>query len=168
MPKALHFGGGNIGRGFIGKILADAGYEVAFADINTAVIDRLNRDHTYRVHVVGDGVDEYQTVNHVRGVNSGDAAVMTAEIAAANLVTTAVGPTVLEIIAPQLAQTLAARYRAGGAPLNIIACENMVRGSSFLKEKVLAAAPSAKKKPSASPDANSLKAASSPQTTSKR
>ena len=140
MPKALHFGGGNIGRGFIGKILADAGYEVAFADINTAVIDRLNRDHTYRVHVVGDGVDEYQTVNHVRGVNSGDAAVMAAEIAAADLVTTAVGPTVLEIIAPQLAQTLAARYRAGGAPLNIIACENMVRGSSYLKEKVLAAA----------------------------
>ena len=65
---------------------------------------------------------------------------MTAEIAAADLVTTAVGPTVLEIIAPQLAQTLAARYRAGGAPLNIIACENMVRGSSYLKEKVLAAA----------------------------
>ena len=51
--KALHFGGGNIGRGFIGKILAEAGYEVVFADINMTVIDRLNRDHTYRVHVVG-------------------------------------------------------------------------------------------------------------------
>ena len=138
--KALHFGGGNIGRGFIGKILAEAGYEVVFADINMTVIDRLNQDHGYTVHVVGEGVDQKETVTNVRGINSGDEAVMTAAISDATLVTTAVGPPVLEILAPLLARSLAARYRAGGAPLNIIACENMVRGSSFLKEKVLAAA----------------------------
>ena len=138
--KALHFGGGNIGRGFIGKILAEAGYEVVFADINMTVIDRLNQDHGYTVHVVGEGVDQKETVKNVRGINSGDEAVVTAEISDATLVTTAVGPPVLEILAPLLARSLAARYRAGGAPLNIIACENMVRGSSFLKEKVLAAA----------------------------
>ena len=138
--KALHFGGGNIGRGFIGKILAEAGYEVAFADINMTVIDRLNQDHGYTVHVVGEGVDQKETVKNVRVINSGDEAAVTAEISDATLVTTAVGPPVLEILAPLLARSLAARYRAGGAPLNIIACENMVRGSSFLKEKVLAAA----------------------------
>ncbi|WP_281839887.1 mannitol-1-phosphate 5-dehydrogenase [Cardiobacterium hominis] len=138
--KALHFGGGNIGRGFIGKILAEAGYEVVFADINMTVIDRLNQDHGYTVHVVGEGVDQHETVKNVRGINSGDEAAVTAEISDATLVTTAVGPPVLEILAPLLARSLAARYRAGGAPLNIIACENMVRGSSFLKEKVLAAA----------------------------
>ena len=138
--KALHFGGGNIGRGFIGKILAEAGYEVVFADINRTVIDRLNQDHGYTVHVVGEGVDQHETVKNVRGINSGDEAAVTAEISDATLVTTAVGPPVLEILAPLLARSLAARYRAGGAPLNIIACENMVRGSSFLKEKVLAAA----------------------------
>jgi len=138
--KALHFGGGNIGRGFIGKILAEAGYEVVFADINMTVIDRLNQDHGYTVHVVGEGVDQKETVTNVRGINSGDEAAVTAEISDATLVTTAVGPPVLEILAPLLARSLAARYRAGGAPLNIIACENMVRGSSFLKEKVLAAA----------------------------
>ncbi len=138
--KALHFGGGNIGRGFIGKILAEAGYEVVFADINMTVIDRLNQDHGYTVHVVGEGVDQKETVKNVRGINSGDEAAVTAEISDATLVTTAVGPPVLEILAPLLARTLAARYRAGGAPLNIIACENMVRGSSFLKEKVLTAA----------------------------
>ena len=138
--KALHFGGGNIGRGFIGKILAEAGYEVVFADINMTVIDRLNQDHGYTVHVVGEGVDQKETVKNVRGINSGDEAVVTAEISDAALVTTAVGPPVLEILAPLLARSLAARYRAGGAPLNIIACENMVCGSSFLKEKVLAAA----------------------------
>ncbi len=138
--KALHFGGGNIGRGFIGKILAEAGYEVVFADINMTVIDRLNQDHGYTVHVVGEGVDQKETVKNVRGINSGDEAADTAEISDATLVTTAVGPPVLEILAPLLARSLAARYRAGGAPLNIIACENMVRGSSFLKEKVLTAA----------------------------
>ena len=138
--KALHFGGGNIGRGFIGKILAEAGYEVVFADINMTVIDRLNQDHGYTVHVVGEGVDQHETVKNVRGINSGDEAAVTAEISDATLVTTAVGPPVLEILAPLLARSLAARYRAGGAPLNIIACENMVRGSSFLKEKVLTAA----------------------------
>lgn len=138
--KALHFGGGNIGRGFIGKILAEAGYEVVFADINMTVIDRLNQDHGYTVHVVGEGVDQHETVKNVRGINSGDEAAVTAEISDATLVTTAVGPPVLEILAPLLARSLAARYRAGGAPLNIIACENMVRGSSFLKEKVLVAA----------------------------
>ena len=138
--KALHFGGGNIGRGFIGKILAEAGYEVVFADINMTVIDRLNQDHGYTVHVVGEGVDQKETVKNVRGINSGDEAAVTAEISDATLVTTAVGPPVLEILAPLLARSLAARYRAGGAPLNIIACENMARGSSFLKEKVLAAA----------------------------
>lgn len=137
--KALHFGGGNIGRGFIGKILAEAGYEVVFADINMTVIDRLNQDHGYTVHVVGEGVDQKETVKNVRGINSGDEAAVTAEISDATLVTTAVGPPVLEILAPLLARSLAARYRAGGAPLNIIACENMVRGSSFLKEKVLTA-----------------------------
>ena len=140
MKKALHFGGGNIGRGFIGKILAEAGYEVVFADINMTVIDRLNQDHGYTVHVVGEGVDQKETVKNVRGINSGDEAAVTAEISDATLVTTAVGPPVLEILAPLLARSLAARYRAGGAPLNIIACENMVRGSSFLKEKVLTAA----------------------------
>ena len=138
--KALHFGGGNIGRGFIGKILAEAGYEVVFADINMTFIDRLNQDHGYTVHVVGEGVDQHETVQNVRGINSGDEAAVTAEISDATLVTTAVGPPVLEILAPLLARSLAARYRAGGAPLNIIACENMVRGSSFLKEKVLTAA----------------------------
>ena len=138
--KALHFGGGNIGRGFIGKILAEAGYEVVFADINMTVIDRLNQDHGYTVHVVGEGVDQHETVQNVRGIKSGDEAAVTAEISDATLVTTAVGPPVLEILAPLLARSLAARYRAGGAPLNIIACENMVRGSSFLKEKVLIAA----------------------------
>ncbi len=30
MKKAVMYGGGNIGRGFIGKVFSDSGYEVCF------------------------------------------------------------------------------------------------------------------------------------------
>ncbi|WP_147193698.1 mannitol-1-phosphate 5-dehydrogenase [Pantoea sp. CCBC3-3-1] len=138
--KALHFGAGNIGRGFIGKLLADAGIQLTFADVNQVVLDALNSRHEYPVHVVG----EQAQVDIVRGVNavnstSDDIIPLIAEV---DLVTTAVGPQILERIAGSIAKGLIQRHDSGNTrPLNIIACENMVRGTTQLKGHVLKALP---------------------------
>ncbi len=138
--KALHFGAGNIGRGFIGKLLADAGISLTFADVNQVVLDAINARHSYQVHVVG----EQQQIDTVSGVNAvsstGDEVIEL--ITQVDLITTAVGPVVLELIAPAIAAGLTKRHQNGNnSPLNIIACENMVRGTSQLKAHVLKALP---------------------------
>ncbi len=138
--KALHFGAGNIGRGFIGKLLADAGITLTFADVNQMVLDALNARHSYQVHVVGE-TEQVDTVSGVNAVSSiGDDVVDL--IAQVDLVTTAVGPVVLERIAPAIAKGLVKRKEQGNeSPLNIIACENMVRGTTQLKGHVMNALP---------------------------
>lgn len=133
--KALHFGAGNIGRGFIGKLLADAGVEVTFADVNEEVVNGLIARNEYPVKVVGADC-KVEMVKGVTALNSTSAEIVDA-IVASDLVTTAVGPTVLKIIAGTLAQAIEKRIETGvTTSLNIIACENMVRGTSQLKEAV--------------------------------
>ena len=135
MKKAIQFGAGNIGRGFIGNILSQNGYEVCFADINKAVIDELNKKHEYIVEVVGEDCQEI-LIKNVYGVMSNSSDIFE-EIKKTNLITTAVGPVVLPIIAKTLAEGIKTRMEAGIKDyLNIIACENMIKGSSFLKEEV--------------------------------
>ncbi|MBQ9819166.1 MAG: mannitol-1-phosphate 5-dehydrogenase, partial [Bacteroidales bacterium] len=49
--KAIQFGAGNIGRGFIGAVLAQAGYQVVFADVVADLLDQINNRKQYTVHV---------------------------------------------------------------------------------------------------------------------
>jgi mannitol-1-phosphate 5-dehydrogenase len=133
--KALHFGAGNIGRGFIGKLLADAGIKVTFADVNETVVNALNERNEYDVKIVGEKC-VVEKVTHVSAINSTSPEVIKL-IAETDLLTTAVGPTVLNIISKTVADGITLRLKNGNkTPLNIIACENMVRGTSQLKEAV--------------------------------
>lgn len=131
MMKAIHFGAGNIGRGFIGALLSKANYEVVFVDVNAQVIDRLNEQRSYTV-LTADEDNEENVIHNVRGLNSRtQMEQVIAEIATADLVTTAVGPSVLPHLAHPIGQGLLKR---NGAPIQVIACENAIGASSMLQE----------------------------------
>ncbi|WP_162045519.1 mannitol-1-phosphate 5-dehydrogenase [Vibrio taketomensis] len=135
MKNAVHFGAGNIGRGFIGKLLADADVAVTFADVNEPLVDQISHKQEYKVKVVGSECI-IDTVTHVTAVNSASEDVIN-QIVTTDMVTTAVGPNVLDIIAKTIAKGIEKRLASGNIkPLNIIACENMVRGTTHLKGEV--------------------------------
>lgn len=135
MKTAIQFGAGNIGRGFIGKLLSQSGYKVYFADVNKELIEGMNTRNEYTVEVVGEKKEEI-TVKNVAGIMSTDEGIIDL-IAKADIITTAVGPTVLSIISKTLAKGLEKRMEADNtSPLNIIACENMIKASTFLKEEI--------------------------------
>ena len=134
MKRAIQFGAGNIGRGFIGAVLSEAGYHVVFADVNMEVIDRINKDGAYTVHIM-DVESRDVRISNISGVDSGGGEIVD-EIVRAEIITTAVGR-ILPFIAPAIAKGIAARRAAGvGEPLNVIACENGIRATSQLREEV--------------------------------
>ncbi|MBP2016635.1 mannitol-1-phosphate 5-dehydrogenase [Symbiobacterium terraclitae] len=130
---ALHFGAGNIGRGFIGYLLARSGHQVTFVDVNPELVRLIQERGRYSVHLLG----AEQRVEWVEGVSALDGReqeVVAAAVARADLVTTSVGAGVLPRLAPAIADGL---RRRGGRPLHIIACENMIGASAFLRDEVL-------------------------------
>ncbi len=134
--EAVHFGAGNIGRGFIAVQLNKSNYHTTFIDVNGHVIDEINRRQEYQVKFAAE-ISETYHVTDISGINSLTSPEQAVQaIAKADLITTAVGPNVLKIISKLVAQGLRERIKSNKRPLNLVACENMIGGSSFFKEKV--------------------------------
>ncbi len=144
--KAVHFGAGNIGRGFVGQLLHESGYEVVFADVAGALIDALDAAESYRVVEIGEGAREH-VVTDFRAINSrSDEARLIDEISTADVVTTAVGPRILPFVAPVIARGIERRIETGqdaidGGRLAVLACENAINATSLLEADVRAALP---------------------------
>ena len=137
MKKAIQFGAGNIGRGFIGAVLSEAGYHVVFADVNDVVVNKINEDKQYTVEIMDTECSKV-VISNVSAVDSRTPQLVE-EIAQAEIVTTAVGFGILPRIAGALAAGIAQRCADGNKTcLNVIACENGLRASSQLKEYVYA------------------------------
>jgi mannitol-1-phosphate 5-dehydrogenase len=133
--KAVHFGGGNIGRGFIGLLLSQAGYRVEFVDVNEPLVALLRERGEYPV-VLANEAAETTIVRNVTAINGNDKERVAQAVSEADMVTTAVGVTVLKFIAENIALGIERRLAGSVKPLLIIACENTIGGSSQLKNHV--------------------------------
>ncbi|KAG9844636.1 hypothetical protein KCU68_g7130, partial [Aureobasidium melanogenum] len=131
--KAIHFGGGNIGRGFVAEFLHNSGYEVVFVDVMDAIINALQQNKSYTVTEVGTSDTKSKTIDNYRAINSKtDEEKVVEEIATADIVTCAVGPNILKFIAPVIAKGIENRKK--DSPVAVIACENAIGATDTLRK----------------------------------
>jgi len=138
------YGAGSIGRGFIGPLFAQAGYEVVFIDVNRRIIDALNERRGYS-YTVATEVPYQIPVTGVRGVDGFDEQAVTSEIATCDLMATSLGSAVLERVSPLIASGFSKRMKQSGNPLNIMICENLKDAAKALHGWIVESLPSDEK-----------------------
>ena len=130
MKQAVHFGAGNIGRGFIGPILQANDYEVIFVDVNTDLIKQINEERQYKVTSLNiDGATE-EKINDVKAIDLGDTEILNDTLLNASLITTSVGPKFVESIYERVATLDNQKDQI------FIAFENMYKASSSASSNI--------------------------------
>lgn len=123
---AVVFGAGSVGRGFLGQLFTESGYEVVFVDVDAELVSALADRGVYTLRLASVlGVEE-RTIGPVRSVDGRDVEAVAQEVAKTSIMATAVGARALPAIAAPIAKGLVRRWTAGDtAPANIIICENL-------------------------------------------
>jgi mannitol-1-phosphate 5-dehydrogenase len=139
MKTAVQFGAGNIGRGFMGQLLWEAGYRTIFVEYDRTLVDRLNQAGAYPLRLL----DAYSkkeldmTINNFEALSTEETDAAAEAFSKAEVVGTAVGVGSLEAIAPLVAAGIKMRKSGGYGPLDIYLCENMYGAGEKLKEFVI-------------------------------
>ncbi|AAO27219.1 mannitol-1-phosphate dehydrogenase [Buchnera aphidicola str. Bp (Baizongia pistaciae)] len=134
--NALHFGAGNIGRGFIGPLLLKSGFNLTFVDNNQAIVDAINRHQKYDITVVGNNFSYITTVKKVKAIYINDPNIYF-KIAKINVITISVGVHAINSLVVFFEKLIRYKIETNDFVfLTIIACENVFRCASKLKENI--------------------------------
>ncbi len=134
--KIVVFGAGATGRGHVGLLAWQAGFEIVFVEKNPELVELLRRSGTYRVRIFGETCQEI-SVSGYRVIHSEERQAIADEIAGSALVLTAVFDQNLADVAATIALAVkSCREKKRQQPLNCIACENMMDSSSALGRHV--------------------------------
>ena len=139
--QALIFGAGNVGRGFLGQLFSESGYQVTFVDVDEPLIDALNARRAYTIRLVDNDRAEEVIISPVRALHAGDAAAVAQVLAEADIAATAVGARALPQIAPLVAAGITRRFQVSDFALrpgllNIIVCENLKDAAATFRRLV--------------------------------
>jgi len=138
--NAVHFGAGNIGRGFLGQVYSESGYSTQFIEAVPNVVDALNARGRYQIEIAEEPPGQ-MWVERVSAVLASDVELVAQTVANADIASTAVGVNVLPKIAESLALGLQRRFEQARGTLDIIVCENLIGAGPFLREQVRTALP---------------------------
>lgn len=134
--KAVHFGAGNIGRGFIGYLQYNSGYEVTFVDISDFLVDAINKYKNYTVITLSTSENK-EKVENVKAIHLKDTEALEKAISEADLITTSIGANNLASTGNLLRGLLEKRVETNTKELDIIACENALFATDMLKKAIL-------------------------------
>ena len=136
--SSLVFGAGNVGRGFLGQLFAESGYEVVFVDVDQPLVAAMQTRGQYTIRLVDNDWMQEVTVAPVCALLAGETEAVAAHVATADIAATAVGVRALPFVAPLVAAGIARRAAAGNEmPLNIIICENLKDAATTFRSMVL-------------------------------
>lgn len=132
MKKALIFGAGKIGQGFIGDLLHEDGYEIIFADVSDEVIEEINEKNCYSLFLTNHNYEE-RIIDNVFALSllKNQEQIIEA-ITQVDIITTSVMKTNLVSVAPILAKGLKRRLDEGRSRVLVMACENAIMGTDTL------------------------------------
>lgn len=134
--NAVMYGAGNIGRGFIAKRFFLSGMHTTFIDVNTELVERLNKEGRYPVYVTKKDGFEAEWVENLSAVNGRDEDIVAQQISRADILATSLGVGVLPRVALLIAKGIQLRQKNNGLPLNILICENLIGAEEFLRGAV--------------------------------
>ena len=130
---AVIIGAGNIGRGFIGQIMSEGGYNVCFVDVAAPVVDALNARGEYPLEIVYSGGSDKKTVKNVSAVNGNDHDAAARAIADADICVTCVGAKAIKYIIPNFVLGVKLRFKENKGPINLLICENLMDADSYIR-----------------------------------
>ena len=125
---AVHFGAGNVGRGFIAPLLQENGYHVIFVDSSSDLVEKINNQKEYKVTSYDSESTRDNLVEKTRALHTEQDKQLKEILNKASLVTSSVGPNNLGLIANLLDKHIEEK-------VDFIAFENMYRASTYVLEQ---------------------------------
>jgi len=132
--KAVIFGAGNIGRGFIAPLFSLDGWDVTYIDVAKPVVERINADGEYPLTIVSNEGSKRIIIKNVHAVDGNDTLRAAASIAEADVCATCVGAKAIKYILPNFSAGVKKRFAETGKPTNLLICENLMDADLYIKD----------------------------------
>lgn len=138
MKLAIQFGAGAIGRGLLGKIIHDSGYELVFVDVFDKIVDQINEDGYVGLELMDHDNEaiKLDKVSALCSTKTEDLEKIYEKIAQADIITTSVRVENLDSTSKILVKGLE-KKEANSPKVDIMAFENAFRASDILKNHIL-------------------------------